>query len=696
LRSPRRPSFELLEDRSVPATWGNPWPDGSNLTLSFAPDGTTVGDRVSALFQALNAAAPTAAWQREILRAFQTWAVQANINIGLVADDGSPFGSPGRPQGDDRFGDIRLGGYAMSPEVMALASPFDAAAGTWAGDVKLNTSYLFGMAGKGEIDLFTALLHEAGHVFGLDHNHEDPNSALAERYHGAVSGLTPSDIVHIRELYGARSADRFDAAWSNGSRSAASGLSLLKHGDGSLGIRIAADVTSHKDVDFYKFTMPLNATTAVVKLGTAGLSLLQGKITVYDGWGRVVGSATASMPGQDLVIPLKQLRLLSTYYVEVEGAAGDVFGIGSYQFQVQVVPLLSSLTSVINSTLQVVGEIADDLHTDDTMLTASLLPLRLGQTDARYDFAYNGAIRDSWDVDFYRLKAPTASDGQSNVMSVMVWGKENGGLIPKATVFDGAGNRVPAQILVNDNGVYNIQVLNARSGATYYVKVEAQGRDHNVGRYFLGVDFGAQAVALQTIAHESVTSTVTRGLFHVARPQLFHFVFTPQSSQAGASVTFAVVDRRGNVLAERTATAGATVTLNVVLKTGNYMLRFTTAAAPPPDLVVLLQGLVLDDPIGPQGEDTTYDPYSDGTYDDSYYDDDGSYSSTSEDEMIEQEKSWWESQEQTESGAGTEDPYSSYDSNSSSWSYSSSSSSTTSSSSSTTTYNSSYYGYYGY
>src|SRR5688500_1095339 len=196
LRSPRRPAFELLEERCVPATWGNPWPDGANLTLSFAPDGTSVGDRVTALYQALSAVAPTAAWQSEVLRAFQTWAVQANINIGLVGDDGSPFGSPGRPQGDDRFGDIRIGGYAMSPEVMALASPFDAAAGTWAGDVKLNTSYRFGLGGDGDVDLFTALLHEAGHVFGLDHD-ENPGSALAERYHGVVTGLTASDIVHI-------------------------------------------------------------------------------------------------------------------------------------------------------------------------------------------------------------------------------------------------------------------------------------------------------------------------------------------------------------------------------------------------------------------------------------------------------------------------------------------------------------------
>src|SRR5437899_4335729 len=91
--------LELLEDRITPATFGYAWPDGSHLTLSFAPDGTAVGGTTSNLQQTLNAVAPTAAWEREILRAFQTWAVQTNVNIGVVADQGLALGSSGRPQG---------------------------------------------------------------------------------------------------------------------------------------------------------------------------------------------------------------------------------------------------------------------------------------------------------------------------------------------------------------------------------------------------------------------------------------------------------------------------------------------------------------------------------------------------------------------------------------------------------------------
>ena len=101
--SPRL-GVETLEARDVPAVFGTPWPDGQHLTLSFAPDGTAVGDTGSNLAAMLSALGPNA--RRDALRAFQTWAVQANVNIGLVGDNGAVFGAGGEVQGDARFGDI--------------------------------------------------------------------------------------------------------------------------------------------------------------------------------------------------------------------------------------------------------------------------------------------------------------------------------------------------------------------------------------------------------------------------------------------------------------------------------------------------------------------------------------------------------------------------------------------------------------
>src|ERR1700687_2511381 len=111
-KSPRL-FLEVLEDRLTPAAWGIAWPNPGHLTLSFVPDGTAVSNAQSSLFKTLNANAPSsAAWKAEILRALQTWAINANINIAVVPDGGQPLGASGAAQGDPRFGDVRI---AMAP-----------------------------------------------------------------------------------------------------------------------------------------------------------------------------------------------------------------------------------------------------------------------------------------------------------------------------------------------------------------------------------------------------------------------------------------------------------------------------------------------------------------------------------------------------------------------------------------------------
>ncbi len=105
LSANRTLGVEELEPREVPATFGTPWPDGEHLTLSFAPDGTAIGSAPSDSFAALGPDARLA-----VLRAFQAWAVHANVNVGLVSDSGAAFGTGGAVQGDPRFGDVRVGG----------------------------------------------------------------------------------------------------------------------------------------------------------------------------------------------------------------------------------------------------------------------------------------------------------------------------------------------------------------------------------------------------------------------------------------------------------------------------------------------------------------------------------------------------------------------------------------------------------
>src|SRR5438552_1843893 len=100
-----RLTVEALEDRNLMSVWGMTWAHADHLTVSFVPDGTLVDGAPSSLFQTMG---NQPAWKADILRALQTWAVNANINLTVVPDGGEPLGADGLLQGDPRFGDIRI------------------------------------------------------------------------------------------------------------------------------------------------------------------------------------------------------------------------------------------------------------------------------------------------------------------------------------------------------------------------------------------------------------------------------------------------------------------------------------------------------------------------------------------------------------------------------------------------------------
>ena len=149
-----RPTLLPLDARLAPAVFGTPWPN-PDLTLSFVPDGTDVNGQPSRLGTTL-AGIPEAVWKREVLRAAQTWAAVAGVNIGLVADGGQPVGTPGPIQGDRRFGDIRVAAIPEAADAVALGLPFDVTAGGRSGDILLNSDKAFGVGGSATASTCTA------------------------------------------------------------------------------------------------------------------------------------------------------------------------------------------------------------------------------------------------------------------------------------------------------------------------------------------------------------------------------------------------------------------------------------------------------------------------------------------------------------------------------------------------------------
>ncbi|MBO0699565.1 MAG: matrixin family metalloprotease [Zavarzinella sp.] len=566
----RRPalSVELLDERALPTTFGIPWADSSHLTLSFVPDGTATPYGPSTLSTTM-----PAGYQREILRAFQTWAQYANIDVSLVADGGQPLGTPGAVQSDPRFGDIRIAAAPEAPSLVASAAPFSFSGTTLSGDVVFNSSMPFRIGNvAGAYDVFSTALHEAAHVYGFDHS-TDPASAVNETY-GYRTGPSTTDIANLRALYGARTPDRFDANGTNNSMGTADALPS----DALLANRLSAtgDLTTKADVDFYKFSVPLllGVTGVSVRLQAAGLSLLAPSLTIYDKSGRVVASASSTDPTHnDLSLRFTPGLFGGTYYVKVDGATADVFAMGGYRLAVDYLTLgtiLAPLAPILSPIL--------DLHTDDTLGLARLLsPLSKPAPDARFDYTFQGVIEDSRDIDRYKVHAP--STGPVN-LNVMVWALQTNGLDPRLQVYNATtGQPVAFQVLANDAGLMSLQVPNAAPGADYIVSVLAR-TPGDTGSYFLAIDFnkftptefdGLTSDSLKAGATQSATLTV-------AEAGVYEFALAAQG--ASGSMTMTIYDAAGRAVLTLSSYAGQPLmTSTVYLAGGTYTVQYTSQSS---------------------------------------------------------------------------------------------------------------------
>jgi hypothetical protein len=605
--SPRRLSVEQLEDRTTPTT-GVPWFDGTSLTVSFVPDGADVTGSPNSLFALLNSTAAQPQWQREALRAIQTWATQANLNVGLVADGGQPMGTPGAPQKDIRFGDIRIGArpLAVGPSYgMAAAIGFSFDTGTWAGDVVLNDRYRFGVGdvpGQ-QYDLFSVLVHEFGHSMGLLDTWTDPTSVMYGAYQPRT-GLGAADVAAIRQLYGARQPDAFEGPLGNGTTATA--YDLTANGNRTA---VAADVTGVTDVDVYRFTAPAGSTGVTgltVNLQAAGISLLTARVTVLDAWGNSVASAVTTDPlNNNLSVAVPNYQPGATYFVRVAGAGTDVFSTGAYLLRLNYSPhqpagTNGSLTNSYYTNLET-------FWSNDTLGTAqTLAPV---STTKPSTFTVTGLVTGGGDADWYRV-TPAASPGFTGTLYVGVM-ISSGNLLPAVTVHTASGAQLPAAVVMNQDGSYVVQLPGQATGTTYLVRVAAEdpAGPRNSGGYLLGATLSPFGSAQ---FHGLNADTLTAGKKTVytrmtaTENGLTQFALSV-SAAAGAprsAVRATVFDSAGRAVFTVAAEAGRPLRTGTVwLPAGTYTVAFRAAtwdpAATLPAVTFDFAMRDLSDPIDP-------------------------------------------------------------------------------------------------
>ena len=328
MRQSRSYRIEQLESRQLLTS--TPWNDGSGLTVSFAPDGVDIAGLPNQLHQKMDTEFAQEDWKREVLKAFQKWASEANTNVGVVDElDALPFGVEGAQSHDYRFGDVRIGARPLSPNIKALSIPNDSPlAGTWSGDVIFNSNASFDSLR----DLLSVSLHEAGHVFGLK-NSDATDSAMNSMAPQLVTSPSVDDIRSLQSLFQSRKPDFDDYHLPNNSIRQATFIDAFSYFDDGFGtypLTLFGDI-GKSDIDYYEVQIPDSQYGSVeIILQTEGISLLAPQLTILDRNGNELSTTTNVTPGGDVEISIDSNDVLDTLFLKIEAGNDADFRVGSY------------------------------------------------------------------------------------------------------------------------------------------------------------------------------------------------------------------------------------------------------------------------------------------------------------------------------------------------------------------------------
>jgi hypothetical protein len=609
----RRFALEMLEDRIAPAVFNLPWSDPSHLTLSFAPDGTQIAGQSSTLFATLNAQEPTAAWQADILRAMQTWAVNTNLNVGVVADNGQPFGTAPSGDGASRFGEIRIGAAPLSPDVLAISSPHDPLlAGNWSGDIILNSTIDFTQP---QTNLYGVLLHEFGHVLGLGPS-TDPASVLYEDATWVTTRLSASDVAAIQALYGAPAASS-----PNHHTLQTAATIRFPSDDGSIytgttPLTAFGDLTSPVQTDFFSVQTSTFSGPMTFHLQTAGISLLAPELIVYDAGGNVLGQAqSTNVLGDSVTVHLDSVPANTTYYIEVEAATSGLFGVGRYGLAVTFDATLKTTPSQITAMLSSAHGDSSGGDSSDGAKIGSVVALRTTRGYALNEhYEVRGGLNHAVT---YSIKSPTSASGNPVVLTVAIRTSGHHGVLPQVQILDANQHPLAVKVLVEGDGGYTIQAAGLAPGQTYYLKLTppSSRTQEDDASFSLVADFKQTPAIMPVLAQGNAKTAAPppRSALYVALDQVFNFTLSAAGTgaPAGSTVQMTITDKKGKVVYTLVAPAGQTVTgLPVLLGPGAYTVNYTlvTPNGAVGSLTFQLRGASITDPIGPVVTDPTYSP----------------------------------------------------------------------------------------
>ncbi|MEM9365657.1 MAG: matrixin family metalloprotease [Planctomycetota bacterium] len=633
------PSVQQLESRCLLAAFGTPWPNPRSLTVSFPDDGIDVAGASNDLHAELNAVATSDQWQELLLRAFQTWSIHADINVGLQSDANLDLGVMGLAHDDPRMGDFRV---AARPQtgVIANALPYQQVAGTFAGDLVLNSDETFryddwsgGTAAPtsgDEKDLFSVFLHETGNSLGLPDNLQT-HTVMFANYSGLSGVLSQDDISEIQALYGQRS-DPYESV-SNDTVSSATLIPAPVGFDPSVDvISVRGSIAAASDVDVFEHPIVAGESELQIRLQTNGISLLESDVEVLDQNGLVIASAVSQDVFQNsLTLDLSDLSQTTAIHIRLQSKSDSYYEVGDYVLQLDYRPTgaRAALGDWPEFDFDYAALWDDDRlidgesGVDDTVATAEVWD-RVQSALDHDPYVANKAIASAGDVDHLSITAPSVIDGALRVQ-VSPLGTSPASM--RVQVLDDTGQTVGAVGRLHANGTWVLEVAEPVASQEYIIAVSVDPSSTvDVGNYLAEARFLETDV--QMVDFVSGTLSGSNADYHswaAGDEKLYRFELSVSGTAPNATGGVKMIIYDAQTLQpkfELAALAGDTRAGFVMLPQGDYVVRTGKFGGGTIDLdfQTRLSGISDDqDPNDPYDYDYNYEYYYDYSGSNYYY-----------------------------------------------------------------------------
>jgi hypothetical protein len=503
-------------------------------------------------------------------------------------------------------------------------------------------------------ELFAVTVHEAGHVFGLDHSN-DAQSPM--HTHGVPAFVVPTaaDLALLRQNYGARSPDFYDLAGAGSNPIEVRPFEINDNAErGTAPTVVFGDVWNADDHDVYFVNLDdLDGGDFANKLErlrfqviTSRLSQLAPSLEVR----RVIDESpwtSAPIPtispaesgaGEDveITVPKNQVTGLvrdDILEIRVTAATTGEFSTGGYTLVIWydgiTDPTITADPQIVDAFARFPIRILEsddledffedgfellvnkDLGLNDLPGMETQLDTTPGFVDGtRYELY--ASIEIPGDVDRYRISAPVdLTAGQWGTITLRSTSMD---FASSLTIWDPGGTIIPAEVLVHNDETLVVQYGPLTADANYIVQVEADvtaTTPASVGSYEMLALLGSAKIGRTPLAMGTLDTpaAVHQYTIHTRRPQLFQFVLAADAAALGnATIRMEIFNSAGDSVALLESTTGDVRSLAVLLPQGRFRLKVSISQGLGP-VSYVLKGAAIDNPLGPRIDDGTT-PYT--------------------------------------------------------------------------------------